>query len=88
MDSAGSELSSAHKARWAELKEATTKSFHYASIRELRRHVADWLIAYNFAKQLKALKFRRSYEAINALRRSKPDAYITKPTHHTLAPNT
>ncbi len=46
------------------IKEATTKSFHYASIQELRRHVADWLIAYNFAKQLKALKFRTPYEAI------------------------
>ncbi|NKJ44495.1 hypothetical protein FHW94_003995 [Novosphingobium sp. SG720] len=40
------------------IKEATTKSFHFASIQELRRHVADWLIAYNFAKQLKVLKFR------------------------------
>lgn len=28
------------------IKEATVKSFHYASIHELRRHVGDWLIAY------------------------------------------
>ncbi len=37
------------------INEATVKSFYYASIEELRRHVRDWLIAYNFAKQLKAL---------------------------------
>ena len=36
------------------IKEATVKSFHYTSIIELRRHVGDWLIACNFAKQLKA----------------------------------
>jgi hypothetical protein len=46
------------------IKEATVKSFHYRSIYELRRHVRDWLAAYNFAKQLKALKFRTPYEAI------------------------
>jgi len=40
------------------IKEATVKSFHYASIQELRRHVGDWLITYNFAKQLKALRWR------------------------------
>ena len=34
------------------IKEATIKSFHYASIQELRRHISDWLAACNFAKQL------------------------------------
>ena len=70
------------------IKEATTKSFHYASIQELRRHVADWLIAYNFAKQLKAFKFRTPYEAIEQLWKSKPEAFIVQPTHHMLGPNT
>jgi len=70
------------------IKEATIKSFHYASIQELRRHVADWLIAYNFAKQLKALKLRTPYEAIDALWKSKPDALIIKPSHHMLGLNT
>jgi len=70
------------------IKEATVKSFHYASIQELRRHVGDWLIAYNFAKQLKALKFRTPYEAIEELWKSKPDAFIVKPSHHMPGPNT
>jgi transposase InsO family protein len=70
------------------IKEATVKSFHYASIQELRRHVSDWLIAYNFAKQLKALKFRTPCEAIEELWKSKPDVFIVQPTHHMLGPNT
>lgn len=70
------------------IKEATVKSFYYTSIQQLRRHVSDWLIAYNFAKQLKALKFKTPYEAIEELWKSKPDAFIVKPNHHMLGPNT
>jgi transposase InsO family protein len=70
------------------IKEATVKSFHYASINELRRHVHDWLTAYNFAKQLKALKFRTPYEAVEELWKSKPEAFIVKLDHHILGLNT
>jgi IS30 family transposase len=69
------------------IKEATVKSFHYQSINELRRHVRDWLAAYNFAKQLKALKFRTPYEAIEELWKAKPDAFILQPNHHMLGLN-
>ena len=70
------------------IKEATVKSFHYTSINELRRHVRDWLVAYNFAKQLKALRFKTTYEAIEELRKSKPDIFNMKPLHHMLGLNT
>lgn len=70
------------------IKEATIRSFHYSSIEELRRHVRDWLTAYNFAKQLKALKFQTPYEAIQELWKSKPDVFVVKPDHHTLGLNT
>lgn len=49
------------------IKDATVKSFHYASITDLRRHVRDWLLAYNYARQLKAIRFRTPYEAIRQL---------------------
>src|SRR5690606_20219670 len=39
------------------IKEAFVRAFYYASIDDLRRHVRDWLLAYNDAKQLKALRF-------------------------------
>ena len=40
------------------IKEATVKSFHYTSLNELRRHMRGWPVAYNSAKQFKALRFR------------------------------
>ena len=49
--------------------------------------VALRVIAYNFAKQLKALKFKTPYQAIEELWKSKPDAFIIKPSHHMLGPN-
>src|SRR3546814_18939652 len=70
------------------IKEATVKSFRYTSINELRRHVRDWLVAYNFAKQLKALRFKTPYEAIEELWKSKPDIFNMEPHHHMLGLNT
>jgi transposase-like protein len=70
------------------IKEATVKSFHYTSVKELRHHVRDWLIAYNFAKQLKALRFKTPYEAIGEIWKSKPAVFIVQPHHHTLGLNT
>jgi hypothetical protein len=70
------------------INEATVKSFHYTSVSELRRHVRDWLTAYNFAKQLKALRFKTPYEAIDELWKSKPEIFNVKPHHHNLGLNT
>jgi hypothetical protein len=70
------------------IKEATVKSFYYASIIELRRHLGDWLVAYNFAKQLKARRFKTPYEAIEQVWKSKPEVFIVEPHHHMLGLNT
>jgi len=70
------------------IKDATTRTFHYGSIEALRRHVRDWLTAYNFAKQLKALRFKIPFEAIRKLSEEKPDLFIQKPDHHTPELNT
>ncbi len=69
------------------IKDATTHTFHLGSIDDLRRHVRDWLSAYNFAEQLKALRFRTPFEAIRKLSEEKPDLFIRKPDHHTLGLN-
>jgi transposase InsO family protein len=53
------------------IKDATFKSFHYASITDLRRHVRDWLLAHNYAKQLKAHHLKhRSKLSGNSARKS------------------
>ena len=46
------------------LKEATVKRFHYDTHDQLRRHLNDFVNAYNFGRRLKTLKGLTSYEAI------------------------
>jgi len=70
------------------LKQATVRAFHYDNVHELRRHIRDYLTAYNFAKQLKALRWRTPYEILEALWRTKPQLFHQPPDHLTLGPNT
>src|SRR5271163_2613068 len=46
------------------IKEATVKRFHYDDHNQLRRHLADFVSAYNFARRLKTLKGLTPYEFI------------------------
>lgn len=62
------------------IKKATIRFFHYASINDLR-HVRDWLLAYNYVKQLKALRFKTPFEAIHLLSESIPEIFKRKPNH-------
>lgn len=70
------------------LKQATVRAFHYDGIRELRRHVADYLANYNFAKHLKALQWRTPVETLEALWASRPKLFRESPDHLTLEPKT
>ena len=70
------------------LKEATVRAFHYDGIAELRRHVADHLCAYNYAKHLKALRWRTPVETLEALWATKAELFRRSPDHLTLGPNT
>jgi hypothetical protein len=70
------------------IKEATVKSFHYSSAQELQHHVRDWLTAYNFAKQLKALRFKTPYQTIDQLWQSKPKIFNVIPDHRMMGLNT
>ena len=46
------------------LKEATVKRFHYNTHDQLRRHLDDFVNAYNFGRRLKTLNGLTPYEAI------------------------
>ncbi len=52
------------------------------------RALADYLAAYNFAKHLKALRWRTPYETLGALWASRPELFRRSPDHLTLGPNT
>lgn len=46
------------------IKEATVKRYHYDSQDQLRRHIGDFVSAYNFARRLKTLGGLTPYEYI------------------------
>ena len=70
------------------IKEATVKRFHYDSHDQLRRHLADFLAANNFARRLKALNGLTPYEYICKIWTSEPDRFILYPIHQMPGLNT
>ena len=46
------------------VKDATVKVFHYDDLESLKAHVLAFVTAYNFAKHLKALRWRTPFQAI------------------------
>ena len=70
------------------IKEATVKRYHYDSHDQLRRHLADFLAAYNFARRLKTLGGLTPYEYICKIWTSEPDRFILNPIHQMPGLNT
>ena len=63
------------------LKEATVKSFFYASHEQLQKHLAAYLMAYNLAKRLKALKGRTPWQFIQAQWAKDPTVFHSETRH-------
>jgi transposase InsO family protein len=63
------------------IKEATVKVFHYPSLESLKAHVLAFVTAYNFAKHLKALRWKTPFEAMCAAWTKDPEAFIIDPRH-------
>jgi transposase InsO family protein len=63
------------------LKEATVRRFHYDSHDQLRRHLDDFVQAYNFARRLKTLKGLTPYEFICKTWASEPHRFTANPLH-------
>jgi transposase InsO family protein len=70
------------------LKDATVRTYHYDTVHQLRRHIADFLAAYNFARQLKALRWQTPHETIQAAWRAHPERFVRNPGHDIPGPNT
>ena len=66
------------------LKQATVQRYHYDSHDQLRRHLADFLAAYNFAKQLKTLKGLTPHEYVCKISKIEPQRFRLNPIQHTL----
>ena len=70
------------------IKDATVKRFHYDSHDQLRRHLGDFIDAYNFARRLKTLSGLTPYEYICKTWTSEPERFTLNPTHQMPGLNT
>jgi transposase-like protein len=66
------------------IKDATVKVFHYDDLESLKAHVLAFVTAYNFAKHLKALRWRTPYQAICDAWTNDPSIFKVNP--HQLIP--
>jgi transposase InsO family protein len=63
------------------LKEATVKRYYYETHDQLRSHLADFVVAYNFARRLKTLKGLSPYEYICKIWTQQPDRFTLDPRY-------
>ena len=63
------------------IKEATVKRFHYDDHKQLRKHLDDFISAYNFGRRLKALKGLTPYEFICKKWTTEPERFKINPIH-------
>ena len=61
------------------LKEATVHRYHYDSHQQLRRHLDDFVNAYNFGRRLKTLRGLTPYEFICSTWTSQPERFNLNP---------
>jgi transposase InsO family protein len=61
------------------IKEATVKRYHYDSHAQLRRHLDDFVSAYNFGRRLKTLNGLTPYEFICKRWTSEPERFKLNP---------
>lgn len=61
------------------IKDATVRRFYYESHDQLRRHLADFVSAYNFGRRLKTLKGLTPYEFIGKAWADQPGRFTRNP---------
>jgi hypothetical protein len=67
------------------IKEETVKRFHHDNHEQLRVHLADFMAAYNFARQLNTLSGLTPYEYIAKIWTSEPGRFIGLSGHSATA---
>ena len=63
------------------IKDATVKRFHYDDHEQLRRHLTDFIAAYNYGRRLKTLKGLTPYEFICKQWTNEPERFTLNPVH-------
>ena len=70
------------------IKEATVKRYHYDSHSQFKRHLGDFITAYNFARRLKTLKGLTPFEFICKCWTKEPERFRLNPIHQMQGLNT
>ena len=70
------------------IKDATVHRYHYGSHEELKRHLDDFVAAYNFGRRLKRLRGLTPYEFICKAWVTEPQRFTADPHHQMPGPNT
>mgnify|MGYP002778603073 FL=1 len=70
------------------VKDSTVKAFHYPDLAALKIHVLAFVRGFNFAKHLKALRWRTPFDAICEAWRREPERFRINPHHLIPGPNT
>jgi transposase InsO family protein len=70
------------------IKEATVQRYHYDEHQQLRRHLDDFVAAYNFGRRLKTLKGLTPYEFLCRAWQIEPDRFTLNPLHQMPGLNT
>ena len=70
------------------IKEATVQRYHYDDHQQLRRHLDDFVAAYNFGRRLKTLKGLTPYEFICKAWQTEPIRFTLSPLHQMPGLNT
>jgi len=70
------------------IKEATVQRYHYDDHQQLKRHLDDFLSAYNFGRRLKTLKGLTPYEFTCKTWTAQPERFIVNPLHQMPGLNT
>jgi hypothetical protein len=63
------------------IKETTVQRYHYETGDQLKRHLEDFLFAYNFARRLKTLNGLTPYEFICKCWQTEPNRFTLNPLH-------
>ena len=66
----------------------SNNNFHYASHDELKQHLHSYLMAYNFAKRLKAIKGKTPWQFILNQSIINPEYFMLNPNHFLRGLNT
>ena len=70
------------------IKAHTTAKYHYESTESLKKHLMAYLLAYNFQRPLKALKYMSPYDKMIAIYEEKAKLFRLDPTQKIMGLNT